>query len=417
MRVIRPLESKEEIAAFVEIVKNAYPAVAIQTEEQVQTAITNFWKMQQENPAITYYGAFEETELVGGYRYHDFIMNVRNEQLNTGGIGQVAVDLLHKKEKVARDIIQKFLRLCRDKQIALATLYPFNPEFYNQMGFGFGTSIYQYRFQTAKLPQGTKAHIVRLNTTHADLLHRYYQLQVAQTPGLIARSQQFWEKTLTNASVRYYGYMQEEALSGYVSFEFQAVKDGSFLQNDILVKEFLYEHAEAFQELMAFLHSQKDQAQYTIFHLQDENFIYALHDPRSSTNILTPVYHETSRQGTGIMYRVIDAAMVFEQLHQHCFQQVSCTVRFKFHDSFTEYHNEPLIIQFNQGYPVILKQTDSYDVTVTMDIAIFSSLLMGAVNVTSLYRYGKLHLSDLKYLMQLEQLFYTPIKPQCLTMF
>ena len=98
---IRPL-TDEEIAPFARIAANAYPAMRLGTEDEVR-GFAERLRDRMDPPADTLYGAFRDGALVGGMRLIEFHMNVRGETLPTGGVGLVAVDLLHKKEKVARD--------------------------------------------------------------------------------------------------------------------------------------------------------------------------------------------------------------------------------------------------------------------------------------------------------------------------
>jgi len=53
---------------------------------------------------VHFYGYYnDKNELVGGMRIHDYQMYFNNrKKLRAGGIGLVAVDLLHKKEKIAK---------------------------------------------------------------------------------------------------------------------------------------------------------------------------------------------------------------------------------------------------------------------------------------------------------------------------
>ena len=85
-------------------------------------------------------------------RLFDFRMTLHETAVSIGGVGGVAVDLAHKKQKVARDMILFFLRHYREKGAALTTLHPFRPDFYRQMGFGHGTKMNQYRVKPASLP-------------------------------------------------------------------------------------------------------------------------------------------------------------------------------------------------------------------------------------------------------------------------
>ena len=67
--------------------------------------------------------------------------------------------------------------------------------------------------------------------------------------------------------------------------------------------------------------------------------------------------------------------------------------------------------------PLHLPDDDGYDVAVQMDVAEFSSLLMGAVNFRSLYKYGLADLSDPGYVGVLDRIFAVEDKPMCTTSF
>ncbi|MCP4519523.1 MAG: GNAT family N-acetyltransferase, partial [Delftia sp.] len=54
---------------------------------------------------------------------------------------------------------------------------------------------------------------------------------------------------------------------------------------------------------------------------------------------------------------------------------------------------------------------------VRMDVADFSSLLVGAVNFRSLHRYGLAEISNLEYVGVLDKIFAVQDKPVCMTAF
>ncbi|UZM99543.1 GNAT family N-acetyltransferase [Lysinibacillus sp. MHQ-1] len=54
---------------------------------------------QNHDESLNYFGLWEEGNLIGGMRLHDFQMNLFSKMIPIGGVGLVAVDLLHKKEK------------------------------------------------------------------------------------------------------------------------------------------------------------------------------------------------------------------------------------------------------------------------------------------------------------------------------
>ncbi|XJS51965.1 sterol carrier protein domain-containing protein [Tissierella carlieri] len=170
-------------------------------------------------------------------------------------------------------------------------------------------------------------------------------------------------------------------------------------------------------ELMTFLNSQSDQINNVIFNIQDENFRFILEDPRNdSSNILTPVYHESSMQGTGIMYRVIDLKGIINELRNHNFNNERCKLKITIRDNFIPDNDGSIIVDFNNGFPTIVDNKE-YDVEINLDIADFSSLITCTVNFKSLYKYGRALISDESYLKKVNNIFASDEKPICMTMF
>jgi len=139
MRQIRRLAEKN-LAELVQVTINAYPAFR---PENIDRHRENFLRAMEDDDTIEFYGLFEDDKMVGSMRLHDFRMQLHSQRIRAGGVGMVAVDLMHKKEKVCRDMIQFFLYHLREKGAAMALLYPFRSDFYMQMGFGFGSKMHR----------------------------------------------------------------------------------------------------------------------------------------------------------------------------------------------------------------------------------------------------------------------------------
>lgn len=402
-----------EFEKLAEVLSNAYPGVSISLEQYKEIL-----QKQNEYSSINFYGAYDNNTLVGGMRLHDFKMNLLQQSITAGGVGSIAVDLLRKKEKVAYEMIKFFLYYFREKGASLALLYPFNPEFYKKMGFGFGTSINQFRVRPKDLPKGTsKKNIKSLTVDDAEAMCRFYNRMVDKTNGLIEKCTKEFESLFNNKSRKIYGYKVDGKILGYMIFDFRKGDVNSFLVNDIFISEMLFENSEVFIELMTFLNSQSDQIRYIIVNTQDENFRFALRDPRNNSDtLLFSAYHECSTQGTGIMYRVINIPKLFHDLREHNFNNQSCKLKLTINDTFMEENNNSFIIHFNNGNAMCLNEGE-YDVELSIDIADFSSLITCAVDLKSLYRYGLVKLSSEDYLNKLNTIFASDEKPICLTAF
>ncbi|WP_230875074.1 GNAT family N-acetyltransferase [Lysinibacillus cavernae] len=125
VRVIGELLKEQDFLSFVNIVVGAYPGRMDGSQPTKEQLKNLFMQNQSNDESHGYYGLWEDDKLIGGMRLHDFQMNLFSKMLPIGGVGLVAVDLLHKKEKVAKELIQHFLNSFIEKNVHFVALYPF----------------------------------------------------------------------------------------------------------------------------------------------------------------------------------------------------------------------------------------------------------------------------------------------------
>jgi predicted acetyltransferase len=415
MSTIRPL-ADDELLAFVTLAANAYPAWKMHSPEDRQRFAERL--AARSGPTDRIYGPFHDGTLLGGMRLVDFQMNVRGASIPTGGVGMVAVDLLHKKEKVAFGLIRYYLDRCRSEGMPMAALYPFRPDFYKQMGFGIGTKVNQYSFPPAMLPnRGAKERVRMLTSDDAEGLHACYARVQADTHGLTVKTATDMERLLANAETRVVGTVHDGRVAGYLAFGFDPDPGGNFIKNNLHVKELVYETREALADLLTFLHTQADQVPRVVLETQDESFHYLLRDPRDESGRMIPfVAHQSNVQAVGLMYRVVSLRAIFEALADAHFGADSCRVKLTVRDSFLPENDGSVVVRFAEGSPSVVEGGE-YEVELAIDVSEFSPLLMGSVDLERLYMYGLAEVSDPSYLETLTRIFAVPRKPICMTGF
>lgn len=409
---------EEELKEFVDIVVNAYPGWGFSTQEERQKLEDKLIRTQREDDTINFYGFFREGKLLGGMRFHDFRMRLGSQKVDACGLGLVAVHLMHKKEKVAKEIVTHFLRHYRERRVPIALLYPFSPDFYKRMGFGFGTKMNQYSIKPKNLPNyGSKKHIKFFQEGDRQLLSDCYARLADKTNGMIDRSEAELNNILIVPQNKIAVYKKDGRIEGYIVFMFKKASQDNGLKNDIFIKEFLYENTESLKELLTFLNTQEDQINRVIFNTLDENFHHLLLEPRDgSDNLMTPVYHESNLQGVGLMYRVTDTRVLFDALKERNFNNQSCKLRLNIRDSFIKENNGSVTVHFADGRAIVSEVSD-YEAAIDLDIADFSSLIVGAVGFKALLKYGIAQISDSKYADTVDRIFEMPEKPICFTSF
>jgi predicted acetyltransferase len=418
MRQIRKLSAESDFDGFVAIAANAYPGIKVVSEDDRQKLKQRLMARAAEDPTIALYGAFDGEQIVGGMRLHDFVMNMRSAQIPAGGVGFVAVDLLHKKQGVAKDMISFFVSSCRERGQPLALLYPFRPDFYKQMGFGYGTKISQYRVKPAHLPKGpTREHVRLLTADDKQLLADCYHRYQAATHGLIAKTSHEVDGLFGNPENRIVGCVRDGAVAGYLVSSFKPAQPDTFLVNDLLIKELVYEDRAVLAELLTFLHTQADQIRQVIIDTQDDALHHIFFDPRDgSDNFIAGLYQESNLQGVGIMYRAVDLRALFGALGAVDFGGQSCALKITLRDSFFGPNEGDVVVRFDSGRPSVRDGGD-HEVAIALDVAEFSSLVMGVVSFKKLYSYGLAQISDPRYLDTMTRLFAVEDKPLCLTWF
>jgi predicted acetyltransferase len=413
---VRPL-TDDEIAPFARIAANAYPAMRLATDDEMN-GFAERLRDRMDPPADTLYGAFRDGALVGGMRLIEFHMNMRGVTLSTGGVGLVAVDLLHKKEKVARNLIASFLDWCGERNAPFAALYPFRPDFYKRMGFGYGTKSNQYRLRPDAFPaSGDRSPLRYLSIADKEAMGACYARVQRRTHGLMEKLPNELGRYLEGGDARVIGYEREGALNGYMAFGFETDPKGNFIINNLHVRELVYETREALAALLAFLHSQADQIARVVIETQDEAFHHLFAEPRDDSGALFPhVNHQTNTQGIGVMYRVVDMRAAWVALSDVDFGGETLRLQVHARDSFRPANDQPVTVAFSEGKPHVAEE-GRHDVALDLDIAEFSSLLMGAVDLESLYLYGLAEVSDPTWIPRLTRLFATPRKPITTTPF
>lgn len=414
MRKMRKLTA-QDVDNLVKVTINAYPAYR---PENIAEHRKNFLRIMAEDETSDYYGLFQEDSLLGTMRLHDFRMQLHSVRVAAGGVGTVAVDLLHKKEKVCKEMIQYFLYLLREQGISLALLYPFRPDFYKRMGFGFGSKIHRYSIPPIQIPQRSGKEKVRFITVaEKDQLFACYDRIMENSNGLLERTEYELERLFASPACRVIGCFEEGQITGYLVFTYSAHNPKGFLWNDMVITEFFWENTGALNQLLAFLHSQADQISRVIFHTQDDNFHWLFSDPRYGLEeIVHPVGQPTNISAAGLMYRITDVEKLFADLAGHRFGGPDCVLGLEIKDTFVPENSGTYSLVFWKGQARLCNESRR-DVDIALDISEFSSLVVGAVDFRTLVNLGLAEISEPAWTDKVNELFRPRHKPICVTGF
>jgi len=405
----------DDFEEYARITLDAYPAMFTDvTEEKRRGWIDRMKKQQDEDDSVNYYGCYRGGEMMGVMRLHDFKMTLYGSQVLVGGVGNVCVDLLRRKEHVSKEMMEYFHSHYRGRGAKLAILYPFRPDYYVKMGYGYGRKMNQYRFRPEDLPRGSREKVSYLDESDVDALAACFNRYALRTHGMIEKKTSYFERLFTRHKV--VGYRDGGEVRGFMAFGFKKLMEDHVLLQNLEIHMLIYETPEVLRGLLSFLSVQLDQVDRVVLNTQDDDWHFVLKDPRDGVPHMFYTSQETNVQGVGIMYRVIDTRGIWEELADHSFNDVSLGVKFTVRDSFIPENDGSVVVHFKDGRPEVV-DGGGYDVEIKLDVARFSSLIMGVVDFRKLWMMGLAQVSDEGYVDELDTLFWAQHRPETIEEF
>lgn len=413
-RDIRPLVTEAEHLEYCRLQLSAYPSM----QGTAETVFENMRLMIEQDNTSQLWGVFAGKQMLGCMRLLDFQLNYCGGFIPAGGIGSVAVDFPEKKQGVAKVMLQFFLEHYQQKQAFLTMLYPFRPDFYYQMGFGYGSKMNQYSFMPASLPNASRPHGVKyLTDEDYPLLRKFSDHYASEQHGSCRRTDYELRRLLRQHATKrtLVGYKLDGELLGYIAYSFRP--ENNFVKNSMVIREWLWANQDAFFALASFLNTQADQVYRVIFNSLDPNFHFALRDVRNGTdNIIPSVYHESNLAGVGLMQRISGVANFLRQTDYRNYNGQTAKLCLKLTDSFYPENAGTYYLNLEEGKLQLKEDHLSGGIGLSLDISDFSSLIMGAVDAWSLYRGGRL-ICNQANLEALQQIFAVKQRPECITTF
>ena len=371
-----------------------------------------------EDESVEFFGMFDNDELVAVMRLFDFETNLFGKIVKTSGIGFLGVSLLHKKKKVARDMLKFYEEHYRERNMPIGSLLPFRPDFYKKMGYGFGTKINKLNLPAERFPIDlSKPDIRKIQASDFEKIHDCHDSFVMNNHGMNRKL--YYEKIqmLKEKNQKIVGiYDEDENIKGYTMFEFYNGKSDNYTINNIAIKELIYDSSDTLRQLLGFYRKQEDQVQYISLVTSDEAFHFLFDDPRNDTlNYIPFGYLESNTQGIGMMYKIFDVEMAFRQCEHRNYNNQDINIKLVVEDAFIDKNISELTLGFVNGK--VNFDVNNHDVEIKLSISDFSSLFMGVISPSQLYRLGLIEIEDKNQLYRLDLLFYNNQKPQTNTDF
>lgn len=411
--VLRRLEADDaNVAALVDLYAGAYTVMEMTDAEKRERYETRMRAAIAQNDGVTI-AAYRDGALAGVMKWYDYTMRLRTRNVFAGGLGAVAVALDARRRGVAGDLVRAFVEAYRAAGATIALLHPFRHDFYRRFGFGHGTKMNRYRIPPSELPDDAGALRVRqMGPDEAERLAACYERVRARTNGLIVTEAWEFREQLENRALRIFAYVAADGeVRGFLTTRPMLGKANNANANELRVFEPIAETPAAMRGLLGFLRGLADQFAYVILETQDDAFHIVPRDPRDESGRILhpPAYHETNAQGAGVMYRVLDVPRALEALAGGGARPtVWASLRVL----------DALIPENAEAFDVALSGDGAVDgVTASLDVADFSSLVVGALRFRTLFHYGLANVSAPEAVPALDRLFAADAPPLCTTHF
>ncbi|MGF2616290.1 GNAT family N-acetyltransferase [Rossellomorea vietnamensis] len=358
------------------------------------------------------YGMFKANELIAGMRSFDFEVNYSSTPIKAGGVGMVAVDMMHKRERNAYQLLQYLLQINEKANANLVMLHPFKVSFYKKMGFGIGTKNYQFYISPGEFPDyKEKGHLAELGLEDREGVLDCYNRVYSRTHGMTKRFPFERELNRPFSFGKVIGFVDEGEVKGYFVYSIE--------EKDLYIHELFFESPQVLREISTFLHRQSDQINRVVMNSNSDELLHFVNSPESGQTTMVDFpsatdNKHTANAGIGVMYRIINCINFFKDLKKknHQFNPgVTLSVQFSINDDFYPSNSMSFIVAFEKGKIVEVNEKGSYDVEIKMNIAEFSSMVMGVENAHFFLRLGLMEISDSGYRKIINSLFQMDSKP------
>ncbi|AWY97208.1 MAG: GNAT family N-acetyltransferase [Blautia sp.] len=408
---IRFVQSEEEA----QLARNVITGFPSKTPEALLHNMAGELKKPEEG---RYLGCFDDNgNLIGSSLLMDFEVNVRGKLMEMGGTAYVSTNFLHKKEHVAKNLIRVGLGAFAKTGRTVAALHPFNPAFYRKMGFGYCNETMMYSPKPQYIRSyGDKSCLSYARPEEEEEILEFYRNYAKKTHGATIHS--FMDRHRIFDMPYVVVCRREGRITGYLTFEFVEVDHYTDMYHDLAVRELVCEDMETMKQFLTFFASQTDQIERVRIYTYEEDFHMLFTNPDSGENrAFDGAIQEIGRKNMGYMFRILDVKKYFA-LQNHCERPArrEFTMELQVEDDFMEENNTSVLLRV-QGDKVLLTKDREPDVVLKTGIADLSSLVMGAIPLSSFLWTERMELSNRSYGQDIQNAIGWSEKPKNYTYF
>ena len=329
--------------------------------------------------------------IAGAFRAYRFTQFLDAEPVAITGLASVAVATWARRKGLGRLLCEQAIRIGRERGDLLSLLYPFRPDFYQAMGWGFAGHLLSYRFRPEALPAYDEARRVvdAGPSDHADIAACYERV-ASGSHGPLRRRPPIWAKHLGAPATRPFIYVAGSGVQGYLLARFgRGQVPGERLMR---IAELVAENEAAYQGLLGWVSAQRDQWRRVRYDARpDEGLGDRLHDPRPPGFRLTRgLWFPTATVLQGPMLRLLDVPRALEARRRWGEERgVALTIEIEVDDDEVPANRGPWHLILDEGGPRVHPAAGpGADASLAAGASTFARIFVGGLAPTTAGRLG-----------------------------
>lgn len=400
--IIRKIE-EEHFEEMVQIQQSAYAGSYEGTIDE-RERMKKIFKELLQNEDIEAYGAYKKNMLLGCVLYYTFETNFHGNMIKTAGIGSLAVDLLHKKEKVAQHLIKHSFEISKNNNIDLYNLYPFSTGFYRNFGFGFGTPMDTYCVAPQDFKEFSNKYILEYGTKEdLEEMFNFHDSVAEYTNGMSKKTSGDKRRFNEMKKSRILLAKQQDNIIGYIVYSQESLSKINNQSQKLYVHEMIYSKRDALLAFSTFFHGQKDQIDYIELATFDSGFYHIIGnvnyvpEPKS----LDIISLKVADKALGLMHYALNPESLLKYIEGKTDESICFNII-----------NPKNIVTT----PYYINKDKNAHIQISLKINEFSSWIVGASTLNELFEHGRLEIDREDLIKKLDYQF-DFVKPKSYTRF
>lgn len=310
-------------------------------------------------------GLFDGDDPVSVCRHHYFTSRVRGTDLTMAGLSAVATPPEHRRKGMIRRLLTESLREYRDREVAIATLWPFETPFYAQFGWAtaFRTAVQTADPAVYRIGDPPAGRYYRAENNDWRALDSVLESHAVDYELAVDRSESWWRNRAFhgwNSDPYVYVWERDGEPGGYVVYSIAEEDDGKLLG----VWDMAFVDHEAQWAMLRFLADHDSQVETVrVSAPAQEHLLDVVENPADLTVSLE----------AGAMVRIVDIARALEALSYST--DVSGTVTIAIDDPLVDWNDGTVDVSFAEGTATVTPSDRPTDVE--LGIGALSQLFVG----------------------------------------